>query len=343
MAFEATDILQLVLLLTWMVFDATPSNQKHPIHSLVITSRAIFVEIFSAVNLHFAPGLFETIQSATPPTMAYFKSLPTNTKSRWAVYLLSLEKLDCRPRIYIGSGTSSLFGVSARFAEYSRDIHAVAFPQYVKESLEEGYVIVHQGLLCWTPLPSAALQRRTRLLFVAIEAAFAYVFWAMKATKGDYGMSWVCPWGRENLEYDGLCSHPCLTEPVTGDFNLSPEDLEAQATELKRRRSELQTVINTNYVSRQIETNHDVYRARKSTNQANYVKNNRDKARESHNRSLARAVANKKYYCEVCDLACRKKCELTKHLQSQRHLSKAAIARQHQKALAARQSSSTLG
>jgi hypothetical protein len=35
------------------------------------------------------------------------------------------------------------------------------------------------------------------------------------------------------LDYNGLCSPCSLTEAVSGDFGLTPEQLEAQATEQK--------------------------------------------------------------------------------------------------------------
>jgi len=62
-------------------------------------------ELVSAVSLTFADGLFETLRSANPPTIAWLKSLPTELEKRCAVYLLVLEKAGSRPRVYIGSST----------------------------------------------------------------------------------------------------------------------------------------------------------------------------------------------------------------------------------------------
>jgi len=225
MAFEATTILQLVLLLTWNCPCTVPANQKHPLFAQIITSHIILKEIASATSLVFAPGLFDTLQAAAPPTIAFFKSLPTNTDKRWAIYLLLLEKPGYRPKIYIGSGTNSLRGVSARFSEYNR---AEALPQYVQKALDDSYTIAYRGLLCWTAIPPAALQPKIRILFVAMEAAFFYVFWAVKGLKRDYGMSHICHWPCDTLEYNGLCSYCALAEPVSGDFDLTSEQLEAE-------------------------------------------------------------------------------------------------------------------
>lgn len=82
---EATTIVQLILQLTWRCISGTPANQKHPIFGQIIGSCSILEQLFSAVSLVFASNLFETLTSATPPTVAFFKSLPTDTNMRWAV------------------------------------------------------------------------------------------------------------------------------------------------------------------------------------------------------------------------------------------------------------------
>ena len=72
----------------------------------------------------------------------------------------------------------------------------------------------------------------SRLLFVAMEAALSFLFWAMKSQDKDYGMSTYCPWPRGSISYDGLCSRDPLIEMVVGNFDLSSEQLEAVLTQL---------------------------------------------------------------------------------------------------------------
>jgi hypothetical protein len=48
-------------------------------------------------------------------------------------------------------------------------------PMHVEKALNEGYTIVHKGLLCWSSIPTAALQPRIRLLFVALDTAFSCI------------------------------------------------------------------------------------------------------------------------------------------------------------------------
>lgn len=260
MAFQdATTILQLVMTLTWMCLYTTPTKMKNPLYATFFGGFDILNEIGSAASLCFAAGLFETLRAVTPPTLEFFKTLPTDVRNRWAVYLIVMEKFESKPQIYIGSATDGANGVSSRFRCYDR---GAVLPRYVQKALQNGYNITHKGLLCWSAIPSATLRPVTRLLFVAIEAALAFAFWAMKAEKGDYGgMSQFCPWARDTLPYSGLWSHSALDEGVVGNFDFTAEELEAKAAKLKQRRRKLQVVQKHNWHVRQLATNADAYRA----------------------------------------------------------------------------------
>jgi hypothetical protein len=171
MAFSAESLLQLVMLTTWQCLCDTPFSLKSTLFTPFFPDEEALQSTMSILT--FAPGLFEVLQAVKPPTIAFFKSLPTLTSPCWAVYLLVLEKLDCRPRIYIGSGTNTESGVKARFTNYD---NTRFLPEYVEKSLEESYEIVHKGLLVWTPIPRPGLVPLSRLLFHALKATFAYIF-----------------------------------------------------------------------------------------------------------------------------------------------------------------------
>lgn len=113
---SSTTILELVLLLVWNCLCVTPERQKHPIYVRVFPSNEVLQSVSSACSLAFAPGLFEVLQASEPPSIAYFKNLPTYCKKLWAVYLLVLEKSGYRPKIYIGSGTDSKSGAPTRLS-----------------------------------------------------------------------------------------------------------------------------------------------------------------------------------------------------------------------------------
>jgi hypothetical protein len=200
MAFEAATLLQLVLSWTWTCLFITPVTQKNPLFSQIIPSQAVLEELASMISLQFAPGLFEVLQGPAPPTILYFQTLLTLPIDVWAVYLLVLTKSGHRPRIYIGSGTSSAVGVHSRFHQYDE---RTQLPYYVQKSLDKGYEIVHKGLLCWISIPKPSLQPRIQSLFLTLEAALAYIFWVIRTVTKGYGMAHMCHWDWKTLEYDG--------------------------------------------------------------------------------------------------------------------------------------------
>ena len=217
MSFSAPTLFQLVVLITWTCLDDTPFYQKNTLFARFITSQEVLGSIASTASLVFCPGLFEVLQAATPPDLAFFKSLPTATSKHWGIYVILLEKPGFWPKIYIGSSTNVPGGVTYRLKQHDDEI---LLPLWVEDALDHGYAIVHKGLLCWIPIPTAALVPVSRLLFLALEATFSYIFWGMKAKLGDYGMGHICLWDRDTMEYGGLCSHPCLNEGIQGDFEL---------------------------------------------------------------------------------------------------------------------------
>jgi hypothetical protein len=135
MASTASNILEYVVWLVWSLLTLTPAKPQNPIFPMVLSTQDVLEQLLSDSVLVFAPGLLDVFQVATPPSVAYFKSLPTDIIKRWDVYLLILEKLGCRPKIYIGSGTDGDRGVANRFYHYDTKKH---LPVYVKRALDDG-------------------------------------------------------------------------------------------------------------------------------------------------------------------------------------------------------------
>jgi hypothetical protein len=320
------DTLQVVLILTWTFVSNLSAGQKHPIYGTLLTGLDVLEDVASTASLAFAPGLLEVLKAAAPPAIAFFKALPSDAVKRWAIYVLVLEKDASRPMIYIGSGTERLQGVSARFLEY-RHVHKL--PAHVKAAVQNGYKITHKGLLCWAPLPTGSTAPMLRLLFVAMEAAFAFAFWAMRITvKGkDYNVSHVLPWPVSSFSYNGLCSHTSLSETVISDFSLEDGELDQMFEDLKQRRAAKQSVISTNYHFRQLDTNADAYHTRKSTNQKDYAARHPDKVKATYNGVIKKAKDEKRHYCGDCKKAFGKPSELAKHTQSASHKAKVADAK----------------
>jgi hypothetical protein len=138
----ATTVFQLVVLLTWACLDNRPPKKKHPIFSKVLPTQAVVEELLSAVSVVFAPGLFEVLQASTPPTLHYFKGLPTDDKKRWGIYLLVLEKPGARPKIYIGSGTQAVFRCSLPLGRLQQRYQ---YPLVRREGIERRLLYHPQG------------------------------------------------------------------------------------------------------------------------------------------------------------------------------------------------------
>ena len=232
------------------------------------------------------------------------------------MYLLVLEKAGCRPRIYIGSGTNDAEDVRGSFYCYCA---GNMLPRYVEKSVKEGYSIEHMGLLCWIDLPSPGLVLKTRL-FLAVEAAFAYTFWAMRTVNqaNDYGMGHICPWDRSTLEYDGLCSHCCLYETILGDYELSEKELEElnekRKADLAEWRSEYRAMRMANDPEQYLGMAAERMRELRVADPEHYRKQDRKRKRE--------IVKSKEFYCELCKVALDGEHALEKHNRSVKHLKK---------------------
>ncbi|KPM39959.1 Carbamoyl-phosphate synthase arginine-specific large chain [Neonectria ditissima] len=319
MAFTAASIFQFVMLATWTCLSDTPFSQKNTLFARFLTSQEALEAIASSASLAFAPGLFEVVQSTVPPTLQYFKNLPRKISRRWGIYAIVLEKSGCRPKLYIGSGTAAVMGVGNRFQQYDAGI---LLPLYVEKAMDDQYTITHKGLLCWIPTPTAALIPVNRVLMFALEATLAYMFWAMKARNGDYGMGHICLWDRTTLEYDGLCSHCSLNEGIYGDFELSPEQFEAQLLKREQKRLIMKAENATNHHYKQMVVNYDEYIGKANERVARSRANNPGRDRKHQADRVAHALRAKTFHCVRCDLSFGTKQSLQDHEKTPKHIRK---------------------
>jgi hypothetical protein len=151
----------------------------------------------------------------------------------------------------------------------------------------------------------------------------------MRTTKGDFGMTHICPWPVNvidmpgTFEYDGLCSHCCLNESISGDFELSAEQLEAVAIQKKQHRTIKKAEGNSNYHHKQMETNRDDYLDKASKKTAKLKRKNPEKVRGIARKNAAKSIKMQTYHCELCKVSFAKKSELTRHKTKASHLRKA--------------------
>ena len=124
-----------------------------------------------------------------------------------------LEKPRHTAKIYVGSGTDAVSGLSKRwqhYEDYATSSGAyVMLPAFVRAAIGKGYNITHKGTLVWVPLPEAANVPMFRLLFIALEVTFTFYFWAMYSQDKEYGMGSCTPWFRTSFTYRGFA----LTAP----------------------------------------------------------------------------------------------------------------------------------
>jgi hypothetical protein len=166
-----------------------PTTLKKTVFVMILATKEVLRQLLSDSLLVFAPGLLDVFQATILPSGTYFKSLPIYVTKCWAVHFLVLEKPGFLPKIYIASGTDSPRGSAARFYQYDIKAHIT---QYFRQALDDGYTIVHRGLLCWSLIPTATEKFPIRALFVAIEATFSFALSAMKSRTEDCGMPHLC-------------------------------------------------------------------------------------------------------------------------------------------------------
>jgi hypothetical protein len=179
-------------------------------------------------------------------------------------------------------------------------------------------------LLCWTSIPSAGAVPILRLVFVALEATFTFVFWAIKCkTEFGYGMADMCAWARDNLEYDGCCSHNHLSESPIGDLGLSPEQLEAQALELSENRL---AYIKEWWQNKTNGPDGAAYKAQVNKARRVYTKKVPKQIRAIEKRHKAKNIKLQKFHCITCDKSFPDKTKLNRHLKTDTHAANAANA-----------------
>jgi transposase-like protein len=200
--------------LFWTFLSETSAHLKNPKFDEFIPSCDTVELLANESDVVFIPGLLDAVQSPTPPSLEWFKSLPQPPKKSWGVYALVLEKAFSRSRVYVGSGTNATDGVHKRWNDYD---HLGSLPSLVQAAFDEGYVITHKGVLCHSPIAPIGSLMPLRALFLVMEAALAIVFWAMADRDIDYGMPHVCPWSLDAFDYDGACSHSALSEGIRGE------------------------------------------------------------------------------------------------------------------------------
>jgi hypothetical protein len=141
-----------------------------------------------------------------------------------------MEKEGQPPRDYFGSGTHLEGGLKVGLQVYDYPLNLDALPKYGAQSVLEGYRITHVGVLVSGSIPTAGNAPTIRLFYIASEATLAIWVWGFKHRPGpDHPDLPCCGWDLATFKYEGLCSHSPFNEPVSGNFDLTPEQLDTIA------------------------------------------------------------------------------------------------------------------
>jgi hypothetical protein len=244
---------KLILDKVWMCLSNQPDHCKNAYFNQFLKSSSVVEEIATESKIKSASSLPAYMNGPKPDNIDYFKTLPTECGTDWCCYAAILEKPGCKPRVQIGSGTHGTFGGQRRLDDYPNER---ALPSLVLKALNEGFVITHVGVLCTASKPEAADQPLTRLVFVAIEGTFAYLFWSLNAYKADYGMGFTCLWDWQGLPWDSLSTHSPFYEGIRSEFGLTEEQMQDHLAKLEIKHKQSRARINSNSHYRRMEENY---------------------------------------------------------------------------------------
>lgn len=334
-----TDAVILAVWMCWLVLATTPSALQNRDFAAIFPNPRTLKRVLASCGLEFAPGLLAVLGSPTTPTISFFKTLPLYLVAIWAVYLLVLKKRGCRPRIYVGSGTCSVIGVKKRLTQHDKRQEV---PRYVQQAYEEGYKLTSTGLLCWAPMPPVLVRVPLRAGFLLLEAVFALKLWAMKSRTKHYFMPRICLWPIATLEYDDCCGHFSVNEniPAAAEYkreNLTPEQIEEielyYAQKLQEQgRSSMERARANNLASKKYFCDPCSLPCCHKTEFAKHKRTQKHKDKvdgvtrvvknERQAKFRTKNLAERKYFCKLCDRGYNSPEHLTRHLTSKKHLKK---------------------
>lgn len=312
MASEAGTLCQFVLEHAWNCLNNTPKLRKRPEFGNQFGSYDALKSAAANVSLQFAPGMLDVVQNPEPPSIQYFKNLPTVSVSRWAIYAFVLEKPGSRALLYFGSGTNTEGGVNARLAQYARGYR---IPVLMQQALDDGYKITHRGLICWISIPAARIVSITRVLFYLLEASHTYMFWGMHESAKDSDRKEFCLWDPAKLEYGGLCSHSALTDAIAADFNLTDDQIEAN----EQHRKDRKYANGMSWYNKQLDTDYVGFRAKTAAATRRSRAKNPELKSQQAAAKRERALEDETYHCEDCGRSFPDQRALDDHLASDRH------------------------
>ncbi|KAJ9661064.1 Heat shock protein ssb1 [Neophaeococcomyces mojaviensis] len=193
-----------------------------------------------------------------PPSFQWFLTLPSVAdfdrcvlRESFVTYILCMAKPGAKPAVSTGSASRVDGGAVKRFDEYNR---AATLPHYVKRFMDDGYEIVHIGLLLLFKISREIRHPIYRVWVLLSEAHYTFRFWTVYRSTDEKTMVrdaehkyvHLCPWELDKFEYLGLNSHSPLMEKPKG-LEMTLEQLQEMAARAKERRHAYMFMYNKKY------------------------------------------------------------------------------------------------
>jgi hypothetical protein len=317
----SSDVHREVFLLAWNCLSRTDEKMKAGAYDVLFPEADLLEGALDEAGFRYAPGLLDALQSDTPPTIDFFKSLPTevrrNGKDRWGVYVLVLEKRGRRSKIYIGCGTNTKGGLFKRFNDYQKNTYLIS--ESVEAAIKDGFVVVSKVLLGWCAQPIELHAYVVRGLCLLLEATFTFSFWAFQSRTKNYGYPNFCLWQTNDIGYDGLCGHSSLIEAIrTRNVPLPPG-----ITKWTQPKKWICTDCDSHF------ENESDLKIHLTTDKHKNKIAGIDNAVESTKYTRAWGkdnIASKRYYCKVCDKPFSTSSKLVIHRATDKHKNNQAEA-----------------
>ncbi|KAM5382804.1 hypothetical protein ACJZ2D_002195 [Fusarium nematophilum] len=294
-----------------------PSWFINPDFKAVFADRSVYDDLLALCPLSVAPGLAGVLAASTPPSSSVFTTLPGVAEKSWAVYGLWFVKPGEVPKLYCGSGTSSVGGVQSRLKIYKPG--ASNLPRFVRMAFEDGYTLSHSGLFCWAPFPSDDLVARLRARFLLLEALFTLFFHACIPMTTDVYVEAFFLWRRQDLTWAPLCSHLALGEAIRGGIELSVQQLEIVTAVRRARAHDAAIARSQAYRARSRAEDEDAYKAKVSSDRKVWANKNLDKVNKNAAKVRRNNISSRRFNCDDCDEPFQSQQALDKHLTTQKH------------------------
>lgn len=289
----------------------------NPDIKVVFLDRAAWDSVVDSSPLSFAPGVDQVLSSTEPPSINFFRTLPTPSKTRkqWGIYALVLERPGCTPILYIGSGRNAEGRIQARHTSYINLTGPFAY--LVQKALDGGFTITSCGMLCWTDLPAPHLVPRLRARVLVLEAVFTIVFYAcIKTIMDDVFIPDFFLWQRQDVDWEPGCTHLSLSESVKADLKLTDEELTLAAAARTQRSTEKTARCR----QRQRDVDEAAFLQKGLDQHRAWSASNPGRVNEIAAGTRQRAKDSARFRCNTCDINLASQWAYDEHVKSRRHI-----------------------